>query len=129
MATDHGEPQGERRADHSGFLYPAGHLRANHLAAGPTYLFFRCPAATINHSLVWHNKLWGGRFRPDSGRSAFLGFYGSGYWPGNHDHFGHNRPDFWLLSRMGGRDSLAADQCIPGIANVASSDPASGFLA
>src|SRR6266700_2372504 len=36
---------------------------------------------------------------------------------------------FPLLSRMGGRDSLAADQCVPGVANAAPGHPAGGLLA
>src|SRR5713226_4258613 len=106
MATGRGEPQGERRTNHCGFLYPASHLWANHLAAGPAYLYFRSSTATIGHSLVWHNEFWGGRVRPDDGRSTFLGFYGPGHWPGDHDRFGPGRTGFRLLSRMGGRDSL-----------------------
>src|SRR6266851_855564 len=112
MATGDREPQGERWPEHCGFLCPAGHLWANHLAAGPAHLFSRYPAAAIGHSLVWHNEFWGGRVPPDGGRSAILGFYGPGHWPGDHHRFGAGGPDFWLLSRMGGRASLAGDQCV-----------------
>src|SRR6266496_4973153 len=129
MANGHREPQGKLRPVHCGLLYPAGHLWANHLAAGPAYLYYRYSAVAVGHSLVWHNEFWGRCVRPDGGRSAFLGFYGPGYWPGDHDRFGPGGPVFRLLSRMGGRDALAAVQCIPGVANAASSHPASGLLA
>src|SRR6266851_5434942 len=115
MATGGGEPQGERRT--------------NHPAAGPAYLYYRYPAATIGHALVRHNEFWGRRVRPDGGRSTFLGFYGPGHWPGDHDRFGPGGPDFWLLSRMGGRDAFAGNQCVPGVANAAAGHPARGLLA
>src|ERR1700686_4027214 len=129
MAAGDGEPQGELWPDRCGFLYPASHLWANHLATGPAYLYVRCPAATVGRALVRHNEFWGGRVPPDGGWSAFLCFYGPGHWPGDHDRFGAGGPDFWLFSRMGGRDSLAGDQCVPGIANAATRHPAGSLLA
>src|SRR5258708_34289308 len=129
MGAGGGEPAGELGPDYCGFLYPAGHLWANHLAAGPAYLHSRYPAATIGHSLVRHDEFWGGRVRPDGGRGTFLGFYGPGHRPGDYFHFGPGGPDFWLLSRMGSLVSLPDNQCVPGAANAASGHPARGLLA
>src|SRR5258708_38100929 len=117
MATGGGEPQGELGPDHCGFLYPAGHLWANHLAAGPACLHSRRPAATIGHSLVRHDEFWGGRVRPDGVRSTFLGFYVPGHWPGDHDRFGPGGPDFWLLSHMAAQDPLPGNQVVTVAAN------------
>src|SRR5260370_19391322 len=119
MATGRGEPQGERRTDHCGSLYLAGHLWANHFAAGPAYLYYRYPAATIGHALVRHNEFWGGRVRPDGGRSTFLGFYGSGHWPGDHDRFGPGGPDFCLLPRMVALHPLSVTPHLPCVATPA----------
>src|SRR5581483_2318362 len=129
MAADNGEPQGEPGPDHCGFLYPARHFWADYPAARPAYLYQRCLAATIVRSLVWHNEFWRRRIPPDGGRCAFLGFYGPGHWPCDHHYFGPGGPDFWLFSRLGGRNTFAGEQCISGVAHVASRHSAGGLPA